>query len=199
MKKDKYIHLIKEWSDLYYSGRTFYSIDKQYGCQLSTVRYVLTKYGGVKSRGHLHPRNPTKEIGYNRYVVKNPTGCWGWSGYVNNSGYGSVTVNNKVMYAHRISYAINFEDPKGLFVCHKCDNPICSNPEHLFLGDYRDNLHDLLKKGLKKNARLPPSKIIEIKEFLKTTTLKNSAVAEIYRVPRWLIWKIKSGNSWACL
>ena len=75
--------------------------------------------------------------------------CWIWNGYLNNTGYGQVPFYHfKTRLAHRVSYKLfigNFDD--SLCVCHKCDNPKCVNPEHLFLGTHKDNALDKVSKG----------------------------------------------------
>lgn len=76
--------------------------------------------------------------------------CWLWSASVNNQGYGEIHLGerNDHCYAHRFSWMINKGPiPKGLFVLHRCDNPRCVNPNHLFLGTQKDNLHDAMAKG----------------------------------------------------
>jgi hypothetical protein len=74
--------------------------------------------------------------------------CWEWLATKNNKGYGRIQVNGKSRLAHRISYGLkNGEIPRGLEVLHKCDNPLCVNPKHLFLGTHKDNLQDMAKKG----------------------------------------------------
>jgi hypothetical protein len=81
-------------------------------------------------------------------VNKNaPNGCWEWTGS-NTHGYGQIWVNGRLHRANRVSYEIHFgEIPDGLFVCHKCDNPACINPDHLFLGTNSDNMKDCSLKG----------------------------------------------------
>mgnify|MGYP001023313072 CR=1 FL=1 len=76
--------------------------------------------------------------------------CWEWTA-AKKDGYGRF---NDKGYAHRISYEMHFGPiPKGFLVCHKCDNPSCVNPEHLFLGTYQDNYDDMRKK---KRESKPP-------------------------------------------
>lgn len=84
-------------------------------------------------------------------VRRSKNGCWNWVGAVMRSrgGYGAFNRGNrKVISAHRFSWEVhNGSIPKGMFVCHHCDNPKCVRPNHLFLGTHKDNMSDATEKG----------------------------------------------------
>jgi len=74
--------------------------------------------------------------------------CWLWTARIHPSGYGTKNWNGRKDQAHRVSWMINYGAiPDGLWVLHKCDNPTCVNPEHLFLGTRQDNIDDMVAKG----------------------------------------------------
>lgn len=82
------------------------------------------------------------------FVKGNPQYCWMWKGPIQQGkGYGRITVNKINNYAHRISYLVYHGEPGDLYVCHKCDNPGCVNPSHLFLASHQENMKDRNAKG----------------------------------------------------
>jgi len=75
--------------------------------------------------------------------------CWEWRGHLNTPGYGYFLCRAQVIPAHRFSWELANQSaiPDGLSVCHKCDNPKCVRPEHLFIGTHKENMLDMCRKG----------------------------------------------------
>lgn len=112
------------------------------------------KFDNRKSNLYIAGEDKTKTaLRFWEYVIKGqtPNDCWQWKGSTNSDGYGSITQKEKRWGAHRFSWMVHFGDiPNGLHVLHKCDNPPCTNPEHLFLGTNLDNIKDSVSKGRRK-------------------------------------------------
>ena len=88
-----------------------------------------------------------KEEFLSHIQINTNTSCWEWQGRLSN-GYGIVRINCYPELAHRHSYRLFIgKIPGEMFICHKCDNRKCVNPEHLFIGTHQDNMDDMVAKG----------------------------------------------------
>lgn len=119
-------------------------------------------------------------------------GCWGWKG---------GTSNGRAYYRMTPAYRIMWEevhgDPGDLFVCHSCDNPMCVNPDHLFLGTQSDNMKDCAKKKRisLNNAKLSWADVGRIRESLLFEA-RYSDLASLYNVDVSQISSIKTERTW---
>lgn len=180
-------------------------------CGLKCIRYVGNKsfLGVNKGKGfwQIATEEQKKErikSEFDRLVIKQD-GCWKWGRVPLQNGYGTISMGrSKTLLAHRASWEINFgEIPKSHYVCHKCDNPICTNPDHLFIGTAKDNTRDCLNKKRKNapsginhhNVKLTEEQVGEIKELI---ILKYSQriLAKMYNVSPSTIQNIVDNKTW---
>lgn len=142
--------------------------------------------------------------GYEARVIR-ADGCWAWSGSVTDDGYGQIEVSWRKptrVLAHRLSWELHLgQIPAGLFVLHKCDNPPCTNPDHLFLGTHEDNMADREAKGRSPrgedthNAVLTDEIVREIMA-LRSTGLTGLSIRTRLGLGRGPVDSVIRGRSW---
>ena len=134
-----------------------------------------------------------------RFGVKikfgDPSDCWNWLGYINYNGYGQFLFEDKQQLAPRVMYQIVFGPiPIGLCILHRCDNPACVNPWHLFLGTYKDNMKDCVSKGRHISGGGPKTILLELVTEIRDRHLYGYAtqrkLAKEYGVSRATIWNV---------
>jgi len=137
-----------------------------------------------------------------RSVPEPNSGCWLWLGSFDDDGYGKGWGDGKSEYAHRRSW----KEHKGpilddLWVLHRCDNPACVNPDHLFLGTHQDNVDDKMHKG--RAAGQPPGELHwkaalteDQVRMVEADPRRQSVIAAEYGIRQTAVSKIKLHQTW---
>lgn len=130
--------------------------------------------------------------------------CWNWIGGKHHIyGYGHFWVNGKTKTSSRIAWELVYgEIPAGLFICHKCDNPSCCNPDHLFLGTTQENMTDRNNKKhtacgeYNGRSKLTTKDVILIRSLYNTgVSVKKISIQ--FNVVETTIYSIIRGETWA--
>ena len=186
--------------------------------------YCMTHYSRWRKTGSAMENEPVRDMTKLRHFnineleitqnllhrfwkkVEKTDGCWEWSG-CKARGYGKMSVYGfgfAAETATRISWRIHFgRIPEGKWILHKCDNPPCVRPDHLFIGDAQTNVDDMITKGRNRATNrvfgesnhlsvLTESKVLEI---LKTKP-GTRGLAKKFGVHRDTVWNIRTGKTW---
>lgn len=162
---------------------------------------------------------------YDRWSAKTQRGdgCWLWLGAKLKSGYGVIADGGKQTTAHRVAWelASGMRIPPGKYACHKCDNPSCVRPDHLFVGTPSDNMQDCVRKGrdnpaakahwgdsnparrnpaIRQGIKNSQAKLTEdqVRE-IRGSTERNGLLAVRYGVSKSAVKMIRTRRSWKSL
>ena len=130
--------------------------------------------------------------------VQKTEDCWLWVRPTHRAGYGELRTSSYVLeLAHRLSWRLHFGDvPAGLYVLHKCDNPPCVRPDHLFLGTPKDNTHDMIQKD-RHSHRLTIDNVRDIRLRYALGGITQLQLAIEYGMDRSTIGYIVRNKLWA--
>ena len=128
-----------------------------------------------------------------------PDECWNWQGAKHPSGHGNLKANGRYWRAHRLAWHLaKGPIPAGLEVLHRCDNPACCNPAHLFLGTETDNQADKLAKGRQAKGQMFPHTKLSADQVraIRADRRIHREIAADYGIDRANVSYIKARKSW---
>lgn len=142
--------------------------------------------------------------------INNETGCWEWTAS-KAKGYGRFKFRGKFYGSHQVSYMLFIGEIKeGMNICHKCDNPKCINPDHLFQGTQSENMIDCSNKNrlvvpegkryknghIPKNSKLDIATVLSIRNELELGNLNMKAISNKFNVKHQTVRDIKGNRSY---
>jgi hypothetical protein len=149
------------------------------------------------------PLPALRQIDIDRFNMKtqqgSPNECWPWKGATYQSGYGMVSIKRKIFRAPRIAYFLQHSvDPGHLCVLHKCDNPKCVNPNHLYAGNSAQNVRDRVERGRSCRGEQHVSAILNTKDvrFILASPLTADVLASTFGVSESTIRSIRARRIW---
>jgi hypothetical protein len=155
----------------------------------------------LKGKQRLRSESLSERLEINSIRIPESTCVW-WISGIDANGYGELRFNKKLLKAHRAAWIVaNGDIPAGLCVLHRCDNRLCINQHHLFLGTNADNTADMVKKGrhprgaTNGRAKLTEKEVHEIRR----SALSNRKLASLYGVDRSIPSEIRNRIIWKSL
>ena len=152
---------------------------------------------------------------WDKVDIRGKSDCWEWTAGKYPTGYGVFWVNGKNRGAHRVAWMLTYGDSLGRydFICHKCDNPGCVNPSHLFKRTPKDNMADKLAKGRQNligskrpgisgqknhNSKLTPEDVLEIRAVYSKGKRGSGVrrLAKKYSVRPFTIYRVVNNLTW---
>jgi len=157
-------------------------------------------------RVHL-PMQDIRERFWSKVNKSGPNGCWVWTASVDSNGYGKIFYQGKLIRASRMVWFLMFDEwPEA--VLHRCDNPPCVNPAHLFKGTQSDNLSDMRQKGRHRyeahsgvdngRAKVTEEQVKQIRELCKRGDLTQREIGKLFGLSNQMVSRIAAQQAWKC-
>ena len=148
-------------------------------------------------------RRPMEDRFFDK-VIKKP-GCWAWGGHINEHGYGRMLSSEPrtLILAHRASWVIHCGPiPSGLLVLHRCDNPGCTKPSHLYIGTQSDNMRDRALRTWRPIGEKHPRTHLKDSDIAKIRKLHREGnppkdIATVFCITRTAVYDITQRRCWS--
>lgn len=153
----------------------------------------------------VYPRIETVDQLFDRCTTEPNTGCWLWLGNVKATGYGRLSRCYPITSVHRFAYTLKHGSiPDGLWILHKCDVPLCANPDHLYAGTVTDNVADAVRRnrlnkwnGRRRDDGNPRAKLNwDLANSIRLDSRNSEELAALYGVSVKTIGEVKGGRKW---
>jgi len=176
---------------------------KKYG--LCNAHYLRQRRHGTPTGGATPHFVGDPDAAFEARTLYDPeTGCMNWIG-ATQKGYGAMRTGGQTVRAHRFAWVrANGSIPDGMHVLHKCDNPLCCNADHLFLGTHIDNMRDAVAKGRAAGGSLPGEanpncmlKEAQVVSILSRKGKPSSSLAREFGVSNSTVKAIRAGRLWS--
>jgi len=148
---------------------------------------------------------------WSKVNIKSKDECWNWTAGLFSHRYGTFRVGNRMELSHRVAWKLTYgEIPKSKYVLHRCDNGLCNNPDHLYLGTQSDNIRDRAIRNPNGQGGGQPNfyageiwlirklKIVKSKNIYTRYKFSESFIAKMFKVDQSLIHLIWNSYKWLC-
>ncbi len=147
---------------------------------------------------------------WSKVDIRSSNDCWSWKAGRFDFGYGQFWFEGKTMKAHRMAWILTHgKIPDNKLVLHKCDNPPCVNPKHLWVGTYRDNTRDMIIKGRDNYighiglrgesspfSRMKEDQVKLLRKMYKNKEGSTYKLAELFNISKSTAWEIVANKNW---
>lgn len=186
--------------DCDWCGVTFAKDPRYSNRYFERQRFCCQQCAGNEWKFRAVVTRPDEDVAFVKYVsAPNDSGCTEWTGLQDKDGYGLFAYEGVMHRAHRVALRLSgVEVPKVMMVCHRCDNPLCVNPDHLYVGTGKDNMRDAKERNrLRIGSQNHFAKLNEdtVREILGSAT-PTTALARKYGVSHGAIHLIRARKTW---